>query len=94
MGNGTAGTLLVAGTAIGRPDDAPPRLAAALAEAPVIAAEDTRRVRRLAADIGVRIAGRVVSYYDAVESARTPGLIADLLAGLTFCWSPTPGCRR
>jgi 16S rRNA (cytidine1402-2'-O)-methyltransferase len=82
MGNGTAGTLLVAGTGIGRPDDAPPRLAAALAEAPVIAAEDTRRVRRLAADIGVRIAGRVVSYYDAVESARTPGLIADLLAGL------------
>jgi 16S rRNA (cytidine1402-2'-O)-methyltransferase len=82
MGNGTAGTLLVAGTGIGRPDDAPPRLAAALAEAPVIAAEDTRRVRRLAADIGVRIAGRVVSYYDAVESARTPRLIADLLAGL------------
>lgn len=82
MGNGTAGTLLVAGTGIGRPDDTPPRLAAALAEAPVIAAEDTRRVRRLAADIGVRIAGRVVSYYDAVESARTPGLIADLLAGL------------
>jgi len=82
MGNGTAGTLLVAGTGIGRPDDTPPRLAAALAEAPVIAAEDTRRVRRLAADIGVRIAWRVVSYYDAVESARTPGLIADLLAGL------------
>ena len=82
MGNGTAGTLLVAGTGIGRSDDAPPRLAAALAEAPVIAAEDTRRVRRLAADIGVRIAGRVVLYYDAVESARTPGLIADLLAGL------------
>ena len=82
MVNGTAGTLLVAGTGIGRSDDAPPRLAAALAEAPVIAAEDTRRVRRLAADIGVRIAGRVVSYYDAVESARTPGLIADLLAGL------------
>jgi len=82
MGNGTAGTLLIAGTGIGRADDAPPRLAAALAEAPVIAAEDTRRVRRLAADIGVRIAGRVVSYYDAVESARTPGLIADLLAGL------------
>ena len=82
MGNGTAGTLLVAGTGIGRTDDASPRLAAALAAAPVIAAEDTRRVRRLAADIGVRIAGRVVSYYDAVESARTPGLIADLLAGL------------
>jgi 16S rRNA (cytidine1402-2'-O)-methyltransferase len=82
MGNGTTGTLLVAGTGIGQPDDASPRLAAALATVPVIAAEDTRRVRRLAVDIGVRIAGRVVSYYDAVESARTPGLIADLQAGL------------
>src|SRR5262245_41836528 len=82
MGNGTAGTLLVAGTGIGRTDDASPRLAAALAAAPVIAAEDTRRVRRLAADLGVRLAGRVVSYYDAVESARTPGLIGDLRAGL------------
>ena len=82
MGNGTAGTLLVAGTGIGRTDDASPRLAAALAAAPVIAAEDTRRVRRLAADLGVRLAGRVVSYYDAVETARTPGLIGDLRAGL------------
>jgi 16S rRNA (cytidine1402-2'-O)-methyltransferase len=82
MSNGTAGTLLVAGTGIGRPDDASPRLAAALAAAPVIAAEDTRRVRRLAADLGVRLAGRVVSYYDAVEAARTPGLIGDLRAGL------------
>jgi 16S rRNA (cytidine1402-2'-O)-methyltransferase len=82
MGNGTAGTLLVAGTGIGRPDDASPRLAAALAAAPVVAAEDTRRVRRLAADLGVRLAGRVVSYYDAVEAARTPGLIEDLRAGL------------
>jgi 16S rRNA (cytidine1402-2'-O)-methyltransferase len=82
MSNGTAGTLLVAGTGIGRTDDASPRLAAALAAAPVIAAEDTRRVRRLAADLGVRLAGRVVSYYDAVETARTPGLIGDLRAGL------------
>jgi 16S rRNA (cytidine1402-2'-O)-methyltransferase len=82
MSNGTAGTLLVAGTGIGRTDDASPRLAAALAAAPVIAAEDTRRVRRLAADLGVRLAGRVVSYYDAVEAARTPGLIGDLRAGL------------
>ena len=81
MSNGSAGTLLVAGTGIGRADDTPPRLAAALAAAPVIAAEDTRRVRRLAADLGVALPGRVVSYYDAVEAARTPGLIAELRAG-------------
>src|SRR5215470_10676447 len=82
MVNGTAGTLLVAGTGIGRTDDTSPRLAAALAAAPVIAAEDTRRVRRLAADLGVRLAGRVVSYYDEVVVALTLGLIEDLRAGL------------
>jgi 16S rRNA (cytidine1402-2'-O)-methyltransferase len=81
VGDGATGTLLVAGNGIGRPDDASPRLAAALAVAPVIAAEDTRRVRRLAADLGVRLEGRIVSYYDAVEASRTPGLIAELRAG-------------
>jgi len=46
-----------------------------------VAAEDTRRVRRLADALGVRLAGRVISYYDSVEAARTPGLLAELLAG-------------
>jgi 16S rRNA (cytidine1402-2'-O)-methyltransferase len=40
------GTLMLAAAPIGRPEDASPRLAAALGEAPVIAAEDTRRLRR------------------------------------------------
>ena len=54
------------------------RLAAAgpeLATADVVAAEDTRRLRRLAAALGVELAGRVVSYYDANEAARTPELV-------------------
>ena len=42
------GTLIVAAAPIGRPEDASPRLASALAGAAVVAAEDTRRVRRLA----------------------------------------------
>jgi 16S rRNA (cytidine1402-2'-O)-methyltransferase len=46
-----------------------------------VAAEDTRRVRRLAGALGVRLAGRVISYYDDVEAARTPGLLAELMAG-------------
>ncbi len=79
--NGT-GTLLLAAAPIGRPEDASARLRAALADAPVIAAEDTRRLRRLTADLGVRTTGRVVSYFDQNEVARTPRLLDDLLAGL------------
>jgi len=75
------GTLTLAAVPIGRPQDASPRLVAALREAPIVAAEDTRRTRRLADALGVRPAGRVISYYDGVEAARTPGLLAELLAG-------------
>jgi 16S rRNA (cytidine1402-2'-O)-methyltransferase len=78
--NGT-GTLILAAAPIGRPEDASPRLAAALATAPVVAAEDTRRLRRLAGALGVTITGRLVSYYDAVEAARTPALLAHLTDG-------------
>ncbi len=78
---GAGGTLTLAAAPIGRPQDASPRLAAALAAAPVVAAEDTHRVRRLASALGVRISGRVVSYWDEVEAARVPGLLAELAAG-------------
>jgi 16S rRNA (cytidine1402-2'-O)-methyltransferase len=77
----SGGRLIVAAVPIGQPQDASPRLAAALGAADVIAAEDTRRVRRLAAELGVPLAGRVVSYYDAVERARVPGLLAALREG-------------
>jgi 16S rRNA (cytidine1402-2'-O)-methyltransferase len=75
------GTLMLAATPIGRPEDASARLVAALAAAPVIAAEDTRRLRRLADRLGVTPAGTVVSYYEGVEEQRAPGLLADLRAG-------------
>jgi 16S rRNA (cytidine1402-2'-O)-methyltransferase len=75
------GTLTLAATPIGRPQDASPRLASALAEAPVVAAEDTHKLRRLASALGVRVTGRVVSYWDHVESERVPGLLAELTAG-------------
>ena len=75
------GTLVLAGAPLGDPGDVGPRLAQALAQAPVVAAEDTRRLRRLAATLGVRVSGRVVSYYDANETARTPELLAALRAG-------------
>jgi 16S rRNA (cytidine1402-2'-O)-methyltransferase len=75
------GTLVLAATPIGRVEDAPPRLATELAAADVIAAEDTRRLRRLVGDLGVTLAGRVVSYFEGNESARTPLLLESLLAG-------------
>jgi 16S rRNA (cytidine1402-2'-O)-methyltransferase len=75
------GVLTVAAAPIGQPADASPRLAAALGDARLIAAEDTRRLRRLAAALGVRITGRVISYYDDVEARRVPPLLAELTAG-------------
>jgi 16S rRNA (cytidine1402-2'-O)-methyltransferase len=75
------GTLVVAAAPIGHPADASPRLAAALTDAGLIAAEDTRRLRRLASALGVRLTGRVVSYYDDVEARRVPSLLAELTAG-------------
>ncbi|HZU56205.1 MAG TPA: 16S rRNA (cytidine(1402)-2'-O)-methyltransferase [Actinocrinis sp.] len=76
-----AGVLVLAGTPIGDPADAPARLATELATADVIAAEDTRRLRRLTQELGVEPAGRVVSYFEANESARTPELVARLVEG-------------
>ncbi|WP_413800986.1 16S rRNA (cytidine(1402)-2'-O)-methyltransferase [Streptomyces iranensis] len=75
------GTLVLAGTPIGDTADAPPRLAAELVAADVIAAEDTRRLRRLTQALEVRPAGRVVSYFEGNESARTPELVESLAGG-------------
>ncbi|WP_435208049.1 16S rRNA (cytidine(1402)-2'-O)-methyltransferase [Streptomyces sp. bgisy034] len=75
------GTLVLAGTPIGDVKDAPPRLVEELAGAEVIAAEDTRRLKRLTQALGVQPAGRVVSYFEGNESARTPELVEALLAG-------------
>ncbi|WP_030377427.1 MULTISPECIES: 16S rRNA (cytidine(1402)-2'-O)-methyltransferase [unclassified Streptomyces] len=75
------GTLVLAGTPIGDVADAPPRLAQELASADVVAAEDTRRLRRLTQALGVQPAGRVVSYFEGNESARTPELVEALAGG-------------
>ncbi|MCX4994183.1 16S rRNA (cytidine(1402)-2'-O)-methyltransferase [Streptomyces longwoodensis] len=75
------GTLVLAGTPIGDVSDAPPRLARELADADVVAAEDTRRLRRLTQALGVTPRGRVVSYFEGNEAARTPELVDELLGG-------------
>ncbi len=75
------GVLVLAGTPIGRAEDASPRLLRELAEADVIAAEDTRRLQRLLADTGGSTQARVVSYFEGNERGRTPQLLDALLAG-------------
>ncbi|WP_030259985.1 MULTISPECIES: 16S rRNA (cytidine(1402)-2'-O)-methyltransferase [Streptomyces] len=75
------GVLVLAGTPIGDVSDAPPRLIHELATADVIAAEDTRRLRRLTQALGVTPAGRVVSYFEGNEVGRTPELVEALLGG-------------
>ncbi|MGH3367130.1 MAG: 16S rRNA (cytidine(1402)-2'-O)-methyltransferase, partial [Nocardioidaceae bacterium] len=76
------GTLVLAATPIGRVQDASSRLATELASADVIAAEDTRRFRRLCDRLGVEVSGRVVSYFEGNEMARTGELRHALRDGL------------
>lgn len=75
--------LVLAATPIGEVEDTPPRLVRALQEADVVAAEDTRRLRRLTDALGVRPAGRVVSYHEHNEATRTQDLVDRIEAGET-----------
>lgn len=77
------GRLVLAATPLGDSRDASARLVEALGTAEVIAAEDTRRTRLLAAALGVTTTGRIVSFYDAVEVARLPGLVQAVKDGKT-----------
>lgn len=75
------GRLVLAGTPIGDAQDASPALVRALAEAEIIAAEDTRALHTLLARLGVETKARIVSYFDGNEASRTPGLVAEMAAG-------------
>jgi 16S rRNA (cytidine1402-2'-O)-methyltransferase len=79
----STGTLVLAATPIGDPRDAAPRLGQELATADVIAAEDTRRLKRLLTALEVTPTGRVLSYHEHNEHTRTPELLESLLAGAT-----------
>jgi 16S rRNA (cytidine1402-2'-O)-methyltransferase len=75
------GRVILAGVPLGRAGDASARLRTALASVPVIAAEDTRRLRRLCADLEVTPSGRIVSFFDANEATRVPALLEALREG-------------
>ncbi|HEY0473123.1 MAG TPA: 16S rRNA (cytidine(1402)-2'-O)-methyltransferase [Kribbella sp.] len=77
------GRLVLAGTPIGEFGDASPRLARVLGEADVVAAEDTRRLRRLTSELGITVKGRVTSFFEGNERQRTDELVAALVEGQT-----------
>ncbi len=71
----SSGVVVLLGAPLGNVGDASTRLRDELARADVVAAEDTRRLLRLAHDLGVRVSGRIVSYFEGNEDRRTPELI-------------------
>ncbi|MFG1610701.1 16S rRNA (cytidine(1402)-2'-O)-methyltransferase [Actinoplanes sp. NPDC049265] len=77
------GRVVLVGAPLGNPGDASQRLRDTLTSADVVAAEDTRRLTRLARDLGVTVGGRIVSYFEGNEERRTPELVDALRAGQT-----------
>lgn len=76
--------VVLAATPLGNIGDATDRLRDALANADVIAAEDTRRARALAAALGVTPRGRIVSNFDHNEDARREELLRDARTGVVL----------
>src|SRR3954465_4563711 len=77
------GRVVLAGAPLGNTADASARLRDTLASADVVAAEDTRRLARLARDPDITVTGGVVSYFEGNEERRTPELVDALRGGAT-----------
>ena len=75
-----AGVLYVVGTPIGNLEDITLRALKTLAEVDLIAAEDTRRTRKLLSRCEI-VGKRLESYHDHNKEARTPGLLRRLEQG-------------
>src|SRR2546423_14106939 len=96
------GRLFVYATPIGNLEDVTLRLLRVLAEVDAVAAEDTRRTRKLLTHHGIH--AHLVSYHEANESYRTAELVdrlrrgqrialvtdAGLPAGADPRWAPPP----
>lgn len=80
MDNVSPGTLYVVGTPIGNLDDLSIRARSVLDAVDLIAAEDTRRTRRLLSSIGLKVT-RLIAYHEHNERQRTPDLLVQLKAG-------------
>ncbi|QDY91598.1 16S rRNA (cytidine(1402)-2'-O)-methyltransferase [Arthrobacter sp. UKPF54-2] len=78
------GRIVLAATPIGNVGDASARLIGLLETADIVAAEDTRRLHRLVQSLGITVAGRVVSYHEHNEAAKTGELLDQVRAGKTL----------
>ncbi len=75
------GRLLVVATPLGNLGDLAPRAAAALADADLVCAEDTRRSRALLSHLGLK--KLLLSLHRFNEAAGLPRVLAELAAGRT-----------
>ena len=78
-----SGTVVLAATPIGNVGDASDRLKALLADADIVAAEDTRRLYDLANRLGVHVNGTVIAYHDHNERDKADGLLDQVETGAT-----------
>jgi 16S rRNA (cytidine1402-2'-O)-methyltransferase len=74
------GKLVLCGTPIGNLEDLSPRALRVLAEADLVACEDTRRTRKLLTHGGIR-ARELVSYHEGNERRRADDLVARIAGG-------------
>lgn len=78
----SGGQLILAATPLGNILDASPRLKETLEQADLIAAEDTRRAKRLFADLNLEIKAPVISLFEENEIEKIPDIIEKLKSGL------------
>lgn len=74
-------TLILAATPLGNPGDASTRLRKAIESATIVAAEDSRKFRRLCKDLGLGFKGRVISFFEGNEEERTAEILTILSSG-------------
>jgi 16S rRNA (cytidine1402-2'-O)-methyltransferase len=77
----SGGQLILAATPLGNILDASPRLKQTLEQADLIAAEDTRRAKRLFADLNLEITAPVISLFEENEIEKIPDIIEKLKNG-------------
>ena len=77
----SGGQLILAATPLGNILDASERLKQTLQEADLIAAEDTRRAKRLFADLNLDVSAPVISLFEENEIEKIPDIIEKLKTG-------------
>ncbi len=75
------GTLWLVATPIGTAGDLSPRAREVLAEADLVLAEDTRRLRSLLRHLGLSAGGKILSFNEHNEDRRLPAALERLAAG-------------